>query len=424
MQRSSLLALLLFVMSHGAAAATEAADQPVHGPVKYDVKERYGKVNRYSGSLSASEAVYLIKLQLGEEPGQRPDYLELTVNGTTVVRDDRYPYRFIACFVKLKKDTTYQLVIKDEVPPSFRRPPLTPKNVILTVTPAAGGMKHLQGSFGVMKWDALKDVGDLFLKIQDPAAVALAMDAASVHLAAPARTSAMRSLTSLKDKRAEEYLVRMYGDHFMPVDIRAEAAIGLGLLGDKRNIPLLMGGLTDPDERISIASARALSFYPEEDTQKQLTEILQRLDPMRRGAAIRTIVNGGWKPVNTIISLAETDDPKTFTTAVGILGGMRDPRATEYLLKLLSNPGKRDMRQIIAALGETKDPRSADALLAIAGDPAKRSGVEADLGEALASLGDQRAAGPIAEMSKKATLPSVRGRLASAYKKLTGKDAP
>jgi len=423
MRRSLLFALFFLVAMHGtAAAASEAADQTVHGPVKYDVKERYGKVNRYSGSVPANEAVYLVKLQLGEDPAQRPDYLELSVNGAIVVKDDRYPYRFIACFVKLKKDTTYQLVIKDEVPPSFRRPPLKPKNVILTVTPVAAGMKSLQGSFGLMKWEALKDTGDLFLKIQDPAALALAMDAASLHLATAARAAAMRSLTALKEKRAEEYLVRMFGDYLAPIDVRAESAIGLGLLGDKRNIPLLMGGITDPEEKISTASARALSFYPEEDTQKPLTEVLQRLDPIRKGAAIRSIVNGGWKPVNTIISLAETDDPKIFTTAVGILGGMRDPRATDYLLKLFAEPGKRDVRQIISALGETKDPRAAEALLALAKDPVKRSGKEAELGEALASLGEQRAAGPIADMIKKATLSSVQGRLMAAYKKLTGKD--
>jgi len=234
----------------------------------------------------------------------------------------------------------------------------------------------------------------------------------------------MRSLTALKEKTTEAYLVRMFGDYLAPEDVRAEAAIGLGMLGNKKSIPLLMAGVIDPEERISIASARALSFYPEEDTQAQLTEVLQRLDPMRKRAAIRTIVNGGWKPVTTIISLAGTDDPKIFTTAVGILGGMRDPRATDYLLKLLADPGKRDVRLVISALGETKDPRATEALLALAGDPSKRSGKEADLGEALANLGDQRAAGPITDMIKNATLPSVQGRLRTAYKKLTGKDAP
>jgi HEAT repeat protein len=420
MRRSLLSLLLLLAAAQGTPAAASTQDQPVHGPVVYEVRERLGKPNRYSGAVTAGDAVYLIKLQLGEGAARRPDYLELSVNGAVVVREDRYPYRFIAGFVRLKKDTTYELSIRDEVPASYRRPPPTPKNVTLTILPVAGNMKHLQGAFGIPAWESLDDLGDRFLQIQDPAVRALAMDAASLHLTTSARMTAMRSLAERREKQAEAFLARMFTDFLAPTDMRAEAAIGLGLLGEKRSIPLLMSGILDPEQQVSFAAARALSFYPEADTQAPLTEVLQRLDPIRQSAAIRTIVSGGWKPIATIMSLAGHDDPKVFATAVGILGGMRDPRATEYLLGLLADPGPHDVRPVISALGDTQDPRATEALLAFGGDAAKRRGAEAELGEALADLGDQRAAVLIADMITKASQLSVKARLQASYRKLTG----
>ena len=61
-------------------------------------------------------------------------------------------------------------------------------------------------------------------------------------------------------------------------------------------------------------------------------------------------------------------------------------------------------------------------LLKIANDPERRKGKQAELGEALANLGDQRAAEPIADMIKKADTRGSWDRLRAAYKKLTGKD--
>ena len=414
--------LFLAAVCAVAVAATGAADQAIHGPVTYEVKERYGKLNEYRGTIAASDSLYLLRLQLGEKPAEMPDYLEFSVNGSTLVPDGQYPYRFIACFVKLQKETTYRLVLRDDAPSGFRRPPITPKNVILEIMLVPPGMTHLQGVFGLMNWDALKDYSGLFAKIRNPAAAALAMEAASLQLTPTARADAMRRLADLKERSAEEYLIRMFGDYRAPIDVRAEAVIAIGLLGDKQRIPLLMNGIIEPDEKISTAAARALSFYPEEDTRAPLTEVLMRLDTIRKPAVIRSIINGGWRPVTTVMSLAETEDAVVFSTAVGLLGEMRDPVATQYLLKLLAEPGKRDVRQIIMALGATKDPRAAEALLALAGDPAKRRGSEAELGEALAGLGEQRAAGPIADMIKQAADPFVQGRLMAAYRTLTGND--
>jgi len=77
---------------------------------------------------------------------------------------------------------------------------------------------------------------------------------------------------------------------------------------------------------------------------------------------------------------------------------------------------------IICALGDTKDPRAVEPLLKIAGNPELRKGKQAEVGEALANLGDQRAAEPLADMIKIADSRASWERLRAAYKKLTGKD--
>ncbi len=148
--------------------------------------------------------------------------------------------------------------------------------------------------------------------------------------------------------------------------------------------------------------------------------MVMQLDAMRRDEFIKTIVNSGWKPVGTLITLGSSSDPYVAGTAIRMLGNMGDPKATDLLLRLLEQPENNDTRVIITALGETRDNRAIETLTRMAQDPAKRAGKEAELGEALANLGDQRAADVIVEMIKKTPSWPIRNRLARAYKKLTG----
>jgi len=78
-----ILALLGLVT--GGISISGAADEAIFGPVKYDVKERYGKANQYAGTFAASEGLYLIKLQNGEKPQERSEWIELTLNGSLVL---------------------------------------------------------------------------------------------------------------------------------------------------------------------------------------------------------------------------------------------------------------------------------------------------------------------------------------------------
>ncbi|MEK6742064.1 MAG: HEAT repeat domain-containing protein [Nitrospirota bacterium] len=409
-------------MIAGMLSLAGAAEQAIFGPEKYDVKERYGKVNRYTGTFTASEALYLLKFQNGDKLPERSDWIEFTLNGEKLLKDGKYGYSYFGGFVNLKKENTFEIVLKDEKPSGFRRPALPPRFVTLTVNPAAPALKKMKGVFGLNTWDGLNKYSEAILKIKSADGLSYAMTASSLQIDVTVRSDAMRKLSDLKEHSAQDYLLGVYGDVNCVQDVRGEAALALGMLGDKAVIPVLIPGVLDPEDKVSIGSARALSFYKEEDTQGLLMKMLERLDYMRQDAAVKAIVSAGWKPVGTIMKLAESTDHQVANTATKLLGGMQDARATDLLLKLLDQPGARDQSVIINALGDTKDPRAVEPLLKIAHDPERLKGKQADLGEALANLGDQRAAEPLADMIKKADSRVSWERLRAAYKKLTGKD--
>jgi HEAT repeat protein len=290
----------------------------------------------------------------------------------------------------------------------------------MSVLPYTG--KLPEGSYGVHAWEGLNELSDTLQKISNPASISLAAASISVRNDAAARAEAMRRLADNKDMSARPFISSVFSNPAHNGEVRGEAAIALGLLGSTESIPMLVNGLLESEEKPRLASARALSFFKEEETREPLMKLLERLDTMRRDAVISAIVNAGWKPVSALMTLAESQDAHVSHNAIGILGTTRDPRATELLLKLLKDPGRRDQRRIISALGDTHDARAVEPLLALAQDRAMRSGKEVELGEALSLLGDQRSAAVIKDMIERAETRSKRLQLQQAYKRLTGKD--
>jgi HEAT repeat protein len=354
-------------------------------------------------------------------PAGRTDSLEFTVNNEKILREDRYGFGFIACFVKLQKENTFEVNVKDDKPSGFRRPPLAPRFVTITVVPAVARIGT--GSLGLTVWDQLGNVTGAIHKIKTPGAGALAFAAANLQNEPSVRMEAMRKLSDLKDTSTIDFFRFMYNNYPDKPEVCGEAALAIGVLQDVSSIPALMHGVFDPEEKLRIPSARALSFYPETETAKPLSEALTKLDMLRVTAVIRSIAAADWKPVSTLINLTQGSDMNVANTAVEILGTTREPRAVDQLLKLLVTPGMRDVRTIILALGESRDARALEPLLVIANDPGKRKGLEGALGTALGNLGDQRGVVPITEMLKTPLTRSEFDRLAEAYKKLKEKKA-
>ncbi len=415
------LAVFVLLMGLFCSLTAMAAEKDIFGPEQFDVKERYGKENNYTRTFQASEDLYLIKIQNGELAAGRTDFIEFTVNGEKILQEDRYGFGFIASFVKLRKENTFEVNVKDDKPSGFRRPQLPPRSVTITVMPALARIGT--GSVGLAVWDQLKSMIAAVQKIKTPGGGALAFAAANLQNDLSVRTEAMRKLSDLKDPGALDFFRFMYNNFLDKPEVCGEAALAIGVLQDVSSIPALMRGVFDPEEKIRVPSARALSFYPEADTTKPLSEALTKLDMIRMTAVIRSIAAAEWKPVSTLIGLAGGTDVNVSNTAVEILGTTRDPRAVDELLKFLIAPGKRDVRTIILALGESRDSRALEPLLVIANDPVRRKGLEGALGTAFANLGDQRGVVPITEMLKTPLTRSEFERLAEAYKKLKVKDA-
>jgi len=71
--------LLLVFMTCASTASAAVSEKPVFGQKQYDVIERYGLDNRYKETFSATEGVYLIKLQNGENMTVRSESKSQTI---------------------------------------------------------------------------------------------------------------------------------------------------------------------------------------------------------------------------------------------------------------------------------------------------------------------------------------------------------
>ena len=397
-----------------------AAEQTVWGPTKYDVKERYGRNNPYAATFTAVPGLAVIRLQNGAVPAERVDLFSFAVNGQELLPMRHSNYNNLACFVMLRSENTFTLNIADYVPPPLRRPRATPKNMTVSVIPAPEKLPTLV--LGLASWDDLKAYTATLVKIESSESFSLAVASADLKNDPAVRIDAIRKLAERKDPKAQDYLVHTLRDPAGIAEMQGDAALGIGLLGDKAMIPLLIQSVLEPEEMIRIGAARGLSHYPEADTREPLAKALGRMDVFMSSAVLRSIVNAGWQPVGTLIGFAESSDLMIANMGIELLSGSNDPRVVKMLLKYLDAPGGRDLRFIIRSLGESKDKSVIAPLTAFATDPAKRRGYEVEIGDALAKLGDPASEKLIVDMIETTPHWPTRRRLLEAYKLLTGKD--
>lgn len=410
------IALAMFL----SLAGISPAEQSLHGPVKYEVKERYGKDNKYRGTFTAKEKIAIIRLQNGEGRTYRPDLLEFSLNGEVLLREGSYEHPLLVCFATLQPENTYEIAVKDFTPAGFKRPPVSPRNIVVSVLPAS--LKMTNAVFGIYAWEELKDYVDLIQRIKTPGSAELAIAAANLQNEISVRKDSLRRLSDLKDPTARDFFLYLANDTLEKPGVRGEAILALGFLHDSKMIPALVQALLDPEELVRMGAGRALSQFPEQDIQDEFIAAFSRVDSIRNAAVARTFDSIGWRPFTTLLKLAGSSDPGTADTGVMLLTGSGDNRVVEQLLALLEDTGYRNPRLIVAALGATKDSRATAALVRLANDPVKRKGMEGDIGMALGALGDPKSADAIVVMLRKADTLALLMKLNAAYKKLTGKD--
>lgn len=408
-----IIPVMLAVFAAGVPGVDAA---PVFGPVKYEVKQRYGKENRSQASFRTAGGLYVIRVQNGTKRSERPDILEVRVNGTELIGPEQGGYSVLACFLHLEKENTVEINLMDQKPSGMKRPPVNHKFVVISVEPVS--TRFPEGVYGLDRWERLKDLQEAIRQVQDDAPRAQAIAAVDLRRTETVRIEAVRTLGERKNPQTKNLFLLLYQDLSAAPAVRAEAAISLGMLGDTAMVPLLADGLIQSNNTVREGAARALSFYPEEATRQQLSERLERVDSLRKTAIIRAIVTAGWKPYATIEELAVSPDDYVAAVAIELLGNMKEQRATDRLFAMLRKPDKRNKGDIIRALGASGDARVLEALLEIAKDPKKREGLETSLATAFVLLGDRQAGPVIEEMADTIDDVNVLLKLRDAHWKL------
>jgi len=213
---------------------------------------------------------------------------------------------------------------------------------------------------------------------------------------------------------------------------RATAIVSLGEMGQEAipAIPMLIGALGDLREVIGMkgrfkvdelalqtltnlgepARKSLLDVLQEEDRDRDRDQVMWALGKMKETRAVEPLVR-----------LLSNDKWREW--AVPTLGNIGDPRAVEPLLKLLSlvKKDKYDFSNdyVAEALGKLKDSRAVEPLIAVLIVDSKADIYENEVMDALGHLKDPRAVEPLIAVLKK-----YEGykNAKEALKKITGQD--
>ena len=182
-----------------------------------------------------------------------------------------------------------------------------------------------------------------------------------------ARRDASAAIADLRDPAAVGEILRVL-DGATDEPAIAGIADALRGLGDVAVPPLRESLLTGPPENRALAGG-ALARMGEPYGFEPLLEAFHDDDlAMRTVGAISLGTLGGERALEAVLeSLRSPDDAVRVTAAAPIVvGKMKDPRATEPLMEMLTadNPGVRSMAA--NALAELRDERSRGVLLATA----------------------------------------------------------
>lgn len=172
------------------------------------------------------------------------------------------------------------------------------------------------------------------------------------------KASLIEALAETKNPEAFDTLVGLLKSS--DFDVRQRAAGGLGLLGDKRAVPLLAGLLKDPEDNVRRSAAWSLTQFSNFSAPPELIAALQSGD-----TAVQIHVPN---------ALAQAHDPKAIDALIAAMS---------------TNPG------VIYALGESREARSVPALIAFLENPANNTGSRATAATSLGKVGDLRAVEPL-----------------------------
>jgi HEAT repeat protein len=121
--------------------------------------------------------------------------------------------------------------------------------------------------------------------------------------------------------------------------VRVTAIATLGRLGDPRGVPVVIGGLSDKDDKVRMESARTLAIMGDPRAIEPLIGALKDANPDVRfesAAALGAYRDG--RSLAPLTALLSDKDARVSAAAAETLARMRDPRATRLLVGYLASP--------------------------------------------------------------------------------------
>jgi HEAT repeat protein len=122
--------------------------------------------------------------------------------------------------------------------------------------------------------EAARKLGEL----ADPKALDVMLDALAVGAPPKVQATLLSSLTGKKDPRAVEVLIAYSRNRNAELRKKSVTAIAELPAGDKRVVPVLLAGLSDPVEEVRATAANALGKRKERQAEGALVKLLQRKD--------------------------------------------------------------------------------------------------------------------------------------------------
>ncbi|MGH8901293.1 MAG: HEAT repeat domain-containing protein [Egibacteraceae bacterium] len=240
------------------------------------------------------------------------------------------------------------------------------------------------------------------------------------------------------------------------VDIRTEAALALGELGDHRAVdpllellcgpppvswpkswqqagwllrrfgeqrafPILLERLSDPDAKVRQAATSALEGLGDERSVDPLLELLDDANADVRWVAVYGLAHvGDDRAADPLLKLLDDPQDSVRWGAAFTMHELSDERSVDPLLELLNDPVFHVRQLAVYALGAVGDERVVEPLLGLLNDT--NAIVRHRAAQALGELGDKRAIRPLLESLDDAE-PVVRWAAAQALGTLGDKRA-
>jgi len=214
-------------------------------------------------------------------------------------------------------------------------------------------------------------------------------------------------------------LLEALGSH--DANVRVNATIALGRIGDKSAVTALLPLLKDPRERVRTQVARSLGELGDQRAAPALVEALRDSNLEVRKEAVTAL--GELRVPETLEAMLEAlkDLPPVRDAAERALLGIRDPRAVEPLIVTLRHRSEEVRRISARLLGVIADPRAVRPLILALKDQA--SDVRFEAARALQRIaGEDHGADPLkwrrwwqVEQAKEAIERTVTNDPARAY---------